>query len=68
MLSKDGCGDVDVEWSFLIKKEFMLQPPVQLRVLKITHVESFQIFSWSIGFLKHFKEISFDGKEAPLTR
>ncbi|GLJ16696.1 hypothetical protein SUGI_0286820 [Cryptomeria japonica] len=40
--------------------------PVQLRVLKIIHAESFQRFPRSIGFLKHLQKISFYGKGAPI--
>ncbi|XP_059073596.1 disease resistance protein Roq1-like [Cryptomeria japonica] len=43
-----------------------LQPPVQLRVLRINHARSFLRFPRSIGFLKHLKKMYFDGQGAPI--
>ncbi|XP_059074495.1 disease resistance protein Roq1-like isoform X2 [Cryptomeria japonica] len=41
-------------------------PPVQLEVLRIIHAGSFLRFPRSIGFLKHLKNIYFDGQGAPI--
>lgn len=43
-----------------------LQPPVQLRELKIIQARSFLRFPRSIGFLKDLRKISFDSNGAPM--
>ncbi|GLJ16848.1 hypothetical protein SUGI_0290400 [Cryptomeria japonica] len=43
-----------------------VDPPEQLRVLKIIHAGSFLRFPRSIGFLKDLKKISFDSYGAPI--